>query len=294
MIQSKWPHTSDFILDIERSLQNFSWLQIEENAQYLKKTYLLSSLFSAKMYPVVINGGKRILEEKPGYLPIIEMIAKWYFELWKYDQAKKYLLEYNKQDSTNPKIHYMLGIVNLKLHDYILSNIYFVKAKRWGFTPISMIYRRLIYNYYLVGNTDKMMIEFTNLINTNDDDLSEIDYSLWIYYSLIHDKNVQANKWINAALELYPDDDNFYGYKWWIYKEAWDITSATEYFEKWFALNTRNPLINLNMWMIEAQKGNMLKAKIFFRNTIREDINGQFGEAAENELARIKLEAEEK
>lgn len=279
--------------EIAEAFKTFSWLQIEEDATYLKKTYLLGALFKAWLYPIVIKWWERILQEKPWYLPIVEMIAKWYFELWKYDKSKKYLLEYNKQDTLNPQINYMLGIVNIKLHEYILSNIYFIKAKKWWFTPVSMIYRRLIYNYYLVDNTDKMMDEFANLINTGDENLSEIDYSLWIYYSLINWKKAQANKWINKALKLYPEDDNFYGYKWWIYKEAWDIDSAKKYFNKWFSLNKNNPLINLNMWIMEAQQWNMLKAKIFFKNTIWQDPKWQFWDAASTELAKIQLQEQQ-
>ena len=117
-------------------------------------------------------------------------------------------------------------------------------------------------------------------------------YSLAIYYALINSQTVVANKWVNEALKLYPENDNFYWYKWWIYKEAWDLASAEESLQKWFNINSHNPLINLNLWIVEGQKENFLKAKIYFRNTIKEDPNWDFGLAAWQEL--IKIEEQER
>jgi hypothetical protein len=71
----------------------------------------------------------------------------------------------------------MLGIINIKLHEYVLSNIYFLKALASGFRPREVISRRLIYNYFLVEDTTRMMSEFENLI-TKSKNPNPTDYSL--------------------------------------------------------------------------------------------------------------------
>ena len=243
------------------------------------------------MYAITNILAKDILKEKTDYLPVIKILAKWNFEIWNYKEAKKYLLKHNKVDSNDPKVNYMLWIININLHEYILSNIYFIKALKSWYTNKGDISRRLIYNYYLVGDKDKMLDEFKNLIN-NLNNLTPTDYSLAIYYALIDGKNELANKWATKALQLYPKNDNLYGYKWWIYKELWDYEKSEYYLKEWLKLNISNPLINLNMWILEADKWNFLRAKIFFRNTIKQDINWVFWIFATKKLKEIYLEEE--
>jgi Tfp pilus assembly protein PilF len=134
-----------------------------------------------------------------------------------------------------------------------------------------------------------MMNEFKNLIN-NLDNLNSTDYSLAIYYALINWENKIANKWTSKALQLYPKNDVFYWYKWWIYKDAWDYEKAEYYLNEWLKLNLKNPLINLNLGIIEANKWNFLKAKIYLKNTIKEDTNWDFWKFASKKLKEVLFE----
>jgi hypothetical protein len=290
----KWSENKNIQL-IKKAFSDYktftNYKSLEEKKQYFKDTYILSALFKAKLYTITNILWKDILKEKPNYLTVLKIIAKWYFDLWKYKDAKIYLLESNKIDKTNSKIHYMIGIVNIKLHDYILSNIYFNKALKYWFENKSDISRRLIYNYYLIWSNDKIISEFEILINSWEN-LSTTDYSLGIYYSIINWKNNLANKWTNKALDLFPKDDNFYWYKWWILKDEKDYETSEQYLKKWFELNNHNPLINLNLWIIEANRWELLKAKIYFKNTILEDSNWDFWKFATKKLEEILLEEE--
>ncbi|MDQ7009834.1 MAG: hypothetical protein Q9M94_06075 [Candidatus Gracilibacteria bacterium] len=279
------------ILFIKQAFNDYESFQVKE--QYALDTRILVALFNAQMYGITNILAKDILEDKPDYLTIIKVLAKGYYEIGDYKEAKKYLLKYNKIDSSDPKVNYMLGIININLHEYILSNIYFIKALKSGYKNKVDISRRLIYNYYLHGeSTDKMIAEFKNLIE-NGDGLNSTDYSLAIYYTLINGENNLANKWTSKALQLFPKDDNFYGYKGWIYKESGDYDKAEYYLKQGLKLNIGNPLINLNMGLINADKGKLLKAKIFLKNTIKEDTNGEFGKLATKKLEEILLEEEE-
>ena len=180
----------------------------------------------------------------------------------------------------------MLWIINIKLGNYILSNINFIKSLKLWYEDPATISRRLIYNYYLVDDNKRMMAEFETLLEYTKK-INQTDYSLAIYYALINGETILANKWVNLAIKLYPENDNFYGYKWWIYKEAWDLASAESALKKWFKLNSNNPLINLNMWIVESEKQNFLKAKIYFRNTIKEDPHWDFWSAAEQAMIEL-------
>jgi len=115
-------------------------------------------------------------------------------------------------------------------------------------------------------------------------------YSLAIYYTLINWETELANKWTNKALQLFPENDNFYWYKWWIYKESWDYDKAEYYLKKWLKINIANPLINLNMWIINLNRWEILKAKIFLENTIKEDVNWEFWKIANKKLKELLLE----
>lgn len=284
----KWVNQN--ILFVKQAFDDYESFQVKQ--QYALDTRILVAIFKAKMYWVTNILAKDILKEKPNYLTIIKVLAKWYYEIWNYTEAKKYLLEYNKIDSSDPKVNYMLGIININLHEYILSNIYFTKALKSWYENKSEISRRLIYNYYLDwSSTDKMINEFKNLIN-NLDWLNSTDYSLAIYYTLINWETVLANKWTNKAIQLFPKDDNFYWYKWWIYKESWDYDKAEYYLKEWLKINISNPMINLNMWLINADRWELLKAKIFLRNTIKQDVNWEFWKLANKKLEEILLEEE--
>jgi hypothetical protein len=287
LINYKW--TNQNIWYLEKAFSDYKSLQIDK--QYFKDTQILLAIFKAKIYAITNILALDILKEKPNYLPVIKILAKWNFEIWNYREAKKYLLQYNKINSSDPKVNYMLWIININLHEYILSNIYFIKALKSWHKNKSDISRRLIYNYYLAGSKDKMLGEFKNLIN-NLDKLNSTDYSLAIYYALINWENIIANKWASKALQLYPKNDNFFGYKWWIYKELWDFDKAEYYLKEWLKINISNPLINLNMWILESDRWNLLKAKIFLKNTIRQDTNWEFWKFATKKLEQVLLDEE--
>ncbi len=281
--QNKWTKNKH-ILSIKDAFKTYK--SLISNEKYYKQTYFIWALFQNELYTISNFLWTQMLKDKPWYLPMLKIVAKWFFEVWNYESSKKYLLEYNKVDPTDPKVHYMLWIVNIKLNEHILSNIYFVKSRKYWFKPESAISKRLIYNYYLINDSKNMMKEFKHLIEETKD-TTALDYSQAIYQSLINKKQIQANKWTDRALKLYPKDDIFYWYKWWIYKEVWDLKWAEEILLEWLAINAENPLINLNLWIIESEKEDFFKAKIYLKNTIKEDPNGDFWEAATEELLRI-------
>ena len=72
--------------------------------------------------------------------------------------------------------------------------------------------------------------------------------------------------------------------------EAKEFENAERYLLKWYSLNKHNPLINLNLWIVNMEKNNLLKAKIYFKNTIKEDANWDFWKLASEKLALIILE----
>ena len=178
------------------------------------------------------------------------------------------------------------------MHEYVLSNIYFIKSKKLWFSPTSSISKRLIYNYYLVEDFPNMFVEFNSLLDASNW-LQANDFSLAIYYALIHKKTHLAQKWITIARKKYPKNSDFYWYKWWVYKEAGDTISAREILLEWYKLDKHNPLISLNLGIIETEELNYRRAKIYLRNTIAQDSDWDFWKMAYDELQKLQ-EIEEK
>lgn len=279
------------LIKVKDSFNAFVNLKVEQS--YYEDALLIWAIFENWNYPVSVVLSENLLKSKKWYLPMLKILAKSNFELWNYTLAKKNLGDYYDIDKNEPNILYMLWVTNMRLHEYILSNIYFIKALDKKFAPIEDVYRNLIYNYYVLEDTSKMLEYLKRLISTRQNPDPK-DLSLAIYYYLINWKEIEALKWIKKWLDLYPKYDDFYWYKWWILKEKKDFDNAEKAFNIWYSLNKHNPLINLNLWIIAWEKWDYLKAKLYLKNTISEDPKWQFWEQAAIELDKITAEEQKR
>jgi|GEM_PF-1340968 len=88
----------------------------------------------------------------------------------------------------------MMGVINLKLNEYILSNIFLNRAIELDYKPSINVKRRLIYNYFELGAMEKMLKEFESLVK-NEKEIEKEDIYLAIYYHIVYNKK-------DIALEL--------------------------------------------------------------------------------------------
>ncbi len=252
---------------------------------YYKDALIVWAFFKNKMFPISVLIWKDILKEKEDYKPILKLIAQSYFELGNMQGSKIYLGLYNKIEKDNKEIIYMLGVINLKLHEYILSNIFLNKALELGYEPKTNVKRRLIYNYFELAQIENMLKEFESLVR--NEAVEKEDIYLSIYYHIVYNKKDTALELAKIGLQKFPDDANIYAYMGWIYKDKNELEKASENLKKWLEIDPQNALSNLNMGYLEIAKGEEKKAIVYFKKTIKKDKEGEFGKQALREINRI-------
>jgi len=270
--------------NIKDAIQQYRNFQVEE--LYYKNTLIIASFFKYKLYSITVKLWKDILNDKPWYKPLLQIIAKSYYELWQYNFAKKYLSDYYTLDSTNKDIIYMIWVVKMKLKDYLVSNIFFDKLLKSDYKNTLDLKKNMIYNYYKLGDVKKMLNVFKEI--ATEKNITPWDLSLIIYYHIIN-KEIKYSKILtNETIKKYPKNDIFYSYLWWINKEKGDLVDAELNFKKAISLYPRNTMATFNLWLLEILKWNEVVAKIYFKNTIKVDKEGEYWLLAKKELDKLE------
>lgn len=277
---------------VKKALDNYT--NFQTNKLYYKDALLAWAFYEAKLYPISISISKEIIKTMPWYKPIMLLVWKSYFELGDNYSAKTQLEEYYSSNTNDAKVSYLLWIISFNLKDYISSNLYYNNALKYWYSPKVDLERRLAYNYYLLKEDKKMLSTFSQLLNENEVEIT--DFSLWIYNAVMLWENLLANIWIEKAIKKYPKEEIWYWYKWWIYRENWDLDKAKEYLEKWLSMNSRNPMITLNMaYLLEKQEKYSL-ALIYAKKTSLANQDWEFWKLADREIPILEklIEANKK
>ena len=278
---------SPYIKEIEVAIENYRAFQVDE--VYYKDALIIAAFYKNGFYPMAIELGNKLLTEKIDYKPILKIIGKSYFDMWKYKESKEFLATYYNIDKTDPGVTFLLGVVNARLHEYVLSNIYFNKALESNYKPSIDVRRKLIYNYFLLENTERILLNFKNLVEQEESPEAE-DLQMAIYYHIINERYEDAIAWSNKWLELFPEEEMFYWYLGWIYKLQEQPEKAEENLQLWLDINGKNAMLNLNMWLLQKEKWEKIKALLYFRKAVKENKDGEFWKVAEEELNNFKQE----
>lgn len=297
----------------EHKTPTFKWLQDVQTAlnqyenfwydkKYFKNTLLIIALFENGMFPISSRLWERILFEKKDYLPMLLVVWKWYYELGNTKKAKYFLEAYYKKNPYDINVSFLLGMIHYKLGDYVASNMYyhvtiknFEKTDYTTFLQKDEIYRKLIYNYYLLWDKKGMFHMFSYLLVNKNATVD--DFALWIYLAITEQKWNHAKIWAEKALaqtEGKPGYEIFYGYLAWIYRELDDLESATQYIQKGLAINRNNPLLTLNRGILDLKKWNIVWARVYLRKTIFLNGDGEFGTIASKMLEDLELQESSK
>ena len=280
--------------DIKTALNNYKNFQIDDLSY---KWALVSWVyFKNWLYPLAIETSKDILKDKKDYRPLLKIVAKSYYELWDYIQAKIYLIKYNKLVDDDYEVSYFLWRVYDKLHEYILSTIHLQKALKLWYPDNLDINKRILLNYYELWEIDRMLDVFNKIIDENYDQINETDYELAIYYHILNNKLDSAKEIVKKALIRYPKSEIFNWYMWWILMEEKDTnnsnnkyTEAEKYINKWLEINTKSPMVNLVKWKLEIKLWNIDKAFIYFKKTVWLDPEWDYWKIAKKELENIQI-----
>ncbi len=276
------------LLELKKAIENYQNFKTEEI--YYKDALLAWAYYTNKLYPISIFIGKEILKEKNNYKPIMKIIARSQFEIWNYESSKKTLTDYYAIDESDSWVAFLLWVIDSKLHEYILSNIHLNKALELWYDPRIDVRRRLIHNYFMIWNTEKLLSEFEALVK--EENAETEDLQLAIYYHIINDDLDFAMRWAKKWMEKFPDDDMFYGYLWWILKEKNKFEEANDILKKWLEINPRNPMILLNIWYAEKLQWNTNKSIVYFKKTVKLNPEWEFWQIAQDEIDTMEKEKE--
>lgn len=269
---------------IKNAIESYANFQSEDISY--KDALILWAFVQNKLYPVAIELGKRLLEEKSDYKPVLKIIAQAYFEMGNYTSAKTYLEKFIELDQEDKSGYYFMGVIQYHMREFILSNIFLNKALELGYEPKINIKRRMIYNYFELEQTDKMLSELRSLIY-DEKEYTEKDLYLSIYYHIIYEKIDIALEVAEYWLKKFKDNWEIYGYIGLIYKEKGDLVIAEEKLKKWLELSTQSPFILLNLGQLYVAKWEKQKSIIYFKKAIKNDKWWEFGKQATLELEAV-------
>jgi tetratricopeptide (TPR) repeat protein len=144
---------------------------------------------------------REILLDRPDYAEVKKILGFSLFELGKYEEAKKYILEYLDQNPKDMDSIMHLWELYFHLGDYVSSNLYLNNAIIAWYTPKTNLERRLAYNYSLLGDTVGMMKVLNYLIQ--EPDATEDDHTIAISQAIKESDFIRAMSWAEQGLEKY-------------------------------------------------------------------------------------------
>lgn len=289
-----WPkdETQEVIINygklenIKQAISNYQNFQVDD--VYLKDAFIIASWYSDAMYPLAINMWEKLLQEKTGYKPVLKIVAQSYYELWEYKKARAILWEYYEIDNEDIAVNYLLWVINTKLREYVLANIYFNKSISLGYADPVEIRRQLIHNFYLLENDENILKQFVTLIDETTW-FEASDLSLWIYYHILNEQYVKALNWARKWKDIFSDaPGNFYAYEAWILREQWDIENSNIILQQWIEIDSENPFLLINLGYNALKEDKLWVALIHFKKVISSAPESEFALQAREEIEKLQ------
>lgn len=276
--------------EIKQTLTNYKNFQLDDLTY--KAALFVGTFYKNWFYYVALKKWEVLLEESPNYKPVMKIVAKSAYEIWDYNKAKEYIIEYNKIENNDPDASYFLWRIYEKLWDKILAIIHFTKAINIWYSDTSDIRRRLIFIYYDLNDDEKMLRTFKELIESNSKNLILNDYNLAIYYHILNNDLETAKKFALSWIEKFKDSELFYTYYAWIVLQ--DEKSNRE--QLWYArdninqamkINKENPMTLMVKWIEELKNKNYTEAKTYFEEAKKFDQNREYKTIIEDYISKI-------
>lgn len=284
---------SIYIQNVENAFTNYYNFQIDDLTY--KAALVTWAFYQNWSYFIALETSKTILSQNQNYKPILKIAAKSAYELWLYKEAKDFLIEYNKVESTDPEASYFLARIYEKLNEKLLSVIHYNKAIKIWYSDLNDIRRRLIFIYYELNDNTKMLSTFKELIESKDKNLNINDYNLAIYYHILNNDLETALKYSDIAKLKYKDSELFYGYNSWIMLQNEKLTDfqfnvIENNIKKALEINEDSPMIVMVKWIFEFKKQNYDEATKTFKKAISLDRNNEYSETTKYFLEQIPKE----
>ena len=246
-------------------------------------------------YFVSLKTWQNILKDNPNYKPILKIAAKSAYEIWNYNLAKDYILKYNKIETNDAEASYFLWRIYEKLWEKVLSSVHFSKALTLWYADQNDIRRRLIFLYYELQDTPKMINMFKEMLDSKDDTLTINDYNLALHYLILNDDLTTAKKYSEIAKEKFKDSELFYTYYAWIIlqnkkltKEQLDIVK--ENLEYAWKINNNTAMLSMVRWIYYLKTWSYDKAEKEFKEAKKLDTWREYYETTDYWLKLIQNE----
>jgi tetratricopeptide (TPR) repeat protein len=195
---------------------------ITPDYQYRNIT-IAAKFYEYGMYGASVRLAREILENRPDYLEAKKILAFSLAGLGKYQDAKKYLLEYSEKNPDDLETIVQLGEVYASLGDIVSSNLSLNNAIISGYTPKTDLERRLAYNYSLLGDTPALMRVLNYLLQ--EIDVKEDDYAVGISLALAEGDIARARNWAVDGLKKFEDSSMILP----LYIESLRLSSERDY-----------------------------------------------------------------
>lgn len=288
-----WTWTTEksiYIENVENAFTNYYNFQIDDLTY--KAALVTGAFYQNWSFFIALKTSESILKQNENYKPILKIAAKSAYELWLYKEAKNFLIEYNKLESNDAEASYFLARIYEKLNEKLLSIIHYNKAIKSWYEDVNDIRRRLIFIYFELNDSKKMLETFKDLIGTKDKNLNLNDYNLAIYYHILNEDLETALKYSEIAKIKYKESELFYWYIAWILLQKEDISEAQfriidSNIKKAIEINENSPMIVMVKWIYELKKENYDEAFIYFKKAISLDRNNEYSETTKYFLDQI-------
>lgn len=259
-----------------------------EDELYIR-TLLIGKLFEQKSYLAVKKIGMEILQLRPNYKVVLKIVGYSDYELGDYAGAAKVLEQYYSIEPKDVEVAYMLGIVNYFKEDYSTSNLYFNSAVLNGYTPKTELERRLVYNYVLLGDTVGAFKIFRFLLDENDA-MAE-DYQIALFTAEQAGEYSKVALWSRKGLNKFPQDAVLHAYVGAAATRSQDYAEAEQYLLRARELDSKQPIVLLELGRLYFQKGEYQVAREYLTDTIGNDQGGYFATEAEKLLSTFPANA---
>lgn len=250
---------------------------------YYKNSLIVWAFMKLKLYPISIFLWKKLLEEKHDYQAILQIIAQSYFDLWNYEKSQTYLKKYFELAPNDSSAAYILWIINLKLNEYIISNIFLNKAILLKYKDTLNVRRKIAYNYFLLGDKEKMFKVFDDMIKY-EKSISKDDINIIINQAIENNITNKIPEWTKIWIKLFPKEPIFYSYMWKYELDNWKLSLANIYINKWLKIDPKNQTLNYVMWLIYIKEDKNDKAKEYLEKAYTIDKKSKISIEIKKEL----------
>lgn len=257
---------------------------LSNDYQY-RNALLAGTLYKQKQYLAAAKIAEEIVEKRPNYRSAVKIAGFSRFELGEYEKANAMLKRYFDVEPKDIQVAYALGIINYYLEDYSMSNLYFNNAVINGYRPKTELERRLVYNYYLLGDKRGTFKIFRYLLD--EADATKEDFEIAVFTAIEEREYGKAFLWAEKGMEKFPDDDRLVAMRGWVSQIRDEDEKAVKDFTKALEMNRRNPIALLRFGILYKEKGDFQTAKGYFEAAKEADTSGTFGEDAQKEIEEL-------